>query len=101
MTTDFINYFRFHIKGWYRDCGISPKSNIISIYAFSNEYDDRVKKPFLGNKMIRIWGVYGFPQDSLQFRLTDGRLGYDILFLYNLNKTYETSTIHYHGKKYL
>lgn len=88
------------LLGWYRDCGIIPHTLDADIYAWAHEYDDRVKKAFLGNKIVRIWGVYGFQNDSYEFRLTDEWLAYDILFAYRHNETHQWNSFHGAGTKF-
>ncbi len=70
------------------------------MYAWAHEVDDSIKKPFLGNKLIRIWGIYGFVNDSLEFRMTDEWFAYDLLFAYKLNSTHQLNGFHGYGKRF-
>lgn len=87
-------------KGWYRDCGIIPHTIDVDIYAFAHEYEAKlIKDPFMGNKYVRIWGIYGFPNDSYEFRLIGPGFSYDILFVYRVNETHDMGTVHGYGRK--
>ncbi len=88
------------LLGWYRDCGIIPHTLDIDLYTWAHEVDSSIQRPFLGNKLIRIWGVYGFLNDSLEYRLTDEQFAYDLLFAYKLNSTHQVNGYHGYGKKF-
>lgn len=47
------------LLGWYRDCGIIPHTQDADLAIWAHEYDDRIKKKFLGNKIVRVWGTLG------------------------------------------
>jgi phosphorylcholine metabolism protein LicD len=47
------------LLGWYRDCGIIPHTQDVDMAVWANEYDNRIKRHFLGNKLVRLWGSLG------------------------------------------
>ena len=51
------------LLGWYRDCGIIPHTQDVDLAIWADEYDDRIKKHFMGNKKVRVWGTLGLVSD--------------------------------------
>ncbi len=47
------------LLGWYRDCGIIPHTQDVDMAVWAHEYDNRIKRHFLGNKLVRLWGSLG------------------------------------------
>ena len=47
------------LLGWYRDCGVIPHTQDVDLAIWAHEYDKKIKKHFLGNKIVRVWGTLG------------------------------------------
>lgn len=77
------------LLGWYRDCGIIPFTQDVDIAIWAHEYDDRIKKHFLGNKIVRIWGTLGLLNDSFEFRLFNDKFTFDLFLVYKINQTHQ------------
>ena len=77
------------LLGWYRDCGIIPHTQDVDVAIWAHEYDDRIKKHFLGNKIVRVWGTLGLKNDSYEFRLYNDQFTFDMFLVYKLNLTHQ------------
>ena len=47
------------LLGWYRDCGIIPHTTDVDLAIRADEYDNRIKEHFLGNKIVRVLATLG------------------------------------------
>lgn len=47
------------LLGWYRDCGIIPHTQDVDLAIWADEYENKIKEQFLGNKIVRVWGTLG------------------------------------------
>jgi hypothetical protein len=76
------------LLGWYRDCGIIPHTQDVDLAILANEYEPKIKKHFLGNKIVRVWGTLGLVNDSYEFRLFNDMFTFDMFLVYDLNNTH-------------
>ena len=88
------------LLGWYRDCGIIPHTTDMDIAMKIEEYDEELFHEFLGNENMHLTIEYGFPDDSLEFALTNRYFKYDIFFVYNWNSTCEYYGYHLNSMKF-
>jgi hypothetical protein len=88
------------LLGWYRDCGIIPHTMDMDIAMKIEDYDNNLFYTFLGNPNTRIQVVFGFPDDSLEFALTNNYFKFDVFFVYNWNSTHQYYGYHLHGRKF-
>lgn len=77
------------MKGWYRDCGIIPFTQDVDIAIWAHEYDKKLKKHLLGNKIVRVWGTLGLVNDSFEFRLYNDKFTFDMFLVYKINQTHQ------------
>lgn len=77
------------LLGWYRDCGIIPHTQDVDMAIWAHEYDARIKKHFLGNKIVRVWGTLGLINDSFEFRLYNDQFTFDMFMVYKTNLTHQ------------
>lgn len=75
------------LLGWYRDCGIIPHTQDVDFAIWAHEYDTSIKKAFLGNSIVRIWGTLGMLNDSFEFRMYNDKFTFDLFLTYKLNET--------------
>jgi hypothetical protein len=92
------------LLGWYRDCGIIPFTQDVDVAIWSHEYDERVKRSFLGNKVVRLWSTLGMANDSYEFRLFNDVFTFDMFLVYKFNSTdqwcgYQVNRIKYRYKE--
>jgi hypothetical protein len=80
--------FVFFIKGWYRDCGVIPHTQDVDFAVWADEYDTRIKKAFLGNKIVRVWGTLGLVNDSYEFRMYNDLFTFDMFLVYQHNTSH-------------
>ncbi|CAF3391094.1 unnamed protein product [Rotaria sp. Silwood1] len=67
---------------WYRHCGLIPYTQDVDFGLFAEEYDENIRKYFLGNPTVYLWGALGLVNDSLEFRLFTGRYTFDLFWAY-------------------
>ncbi|CAF0894997.1 unnamed protein product [Rotaria sp. Silwood1] len=70
------------LLGWYRHCGLIPYTQDVDFGLFAEEYDENIRKYFLGNPTVYLWGALGLVNDSLEFRLFTGRYTFDLFWAY-------------------
>ena len=73
----------------YRDCGIIPFTQDVDIAIWAHEYENKIKKHFLGNKIVRVWGTLGLVNDSYEFRLFNDKFTFDMFLVYKINDTHQ------------
>ena len=57
------------LLGWYRDCGVIPHTTDVDLGMFIDDYEDSLKKFFLGNRVLHLAKLHGMPNNSYEFRL--------------------------------
>jgi hypothetical protein len=70
------------LLGWYRDCGIIPFTQDVDMAVWAHEYEPRVKRHFMGNKIVRVWGTLGLMNDSYELRLYNDLFTFDMFLVY-------------------
>ena len=88
------------LLGWYRDCGIIPHTQDVDMAIWHSEYEPKIKKHFLGNKIVRVWGTLGLVNDSFEFRLFNDVFTFDMFLVYNLNETNQWCGYQVHRVKF-
>jgi hypothetical protein len=73
------------LLGWYRDCGIIPFTQDVDMAVWAHEYEPRVKRHFMGNKIVRVWGTLGLMNDSYELRLYNDLFTFDMFLVYKTN----------------
>ena len=56
---------------------------------WSHEYEVKIKKHFLGNKIVRVWGTLGLVNDSYEFRMYNDKFTFDMFLVYKTNSTHQ------------
>jgi hypothetical protein len=58
LESNYVHYWLAGgtLLGWYRDCGIIPFTQDVDLAVWSHEFDPKIKRHFLGNKIVRVWG---------------------------------------------
>jgi hypothetical protein len=77
------------VLGWYRDCSIIPHTQDVDFAILADEYDTRLKKTFIGNKIVRLWSTLGLLNDSYEFRMFNDRFTFDLFLVYKTNQTHQ------------
>lgn len=75
------------LLGWYRDCGIIPHTQDVDFAIWAHEYETSIKKAFLGNKVVRVWGTLGLVNDSFEFRMFNDLFTFDMFLVYKHNQS--------------
>ena len=73
----------------------------VDVSIFASDYDERVKKSFMGNKRVSIRLVYGIPTDMYEFRMRNDYNFFDLFLFYMQNETHMYSGYHKNTRKYL
>ncbi|CAF2166400.1 unnamed protein product [Rotaria magnacalcarata] len=73
------------LLGWYRHCGFIPYTQDVDVGLFAEEYNENIRKSFLGNPIVYLWGALGLVNDSLEFRLFTGHYTFDLFWSYREN----------------
>jgi hypothetical protein len=74
------------LLGWYRDCGIIPHTQDVDFAVWAHEYEPSIKKEFLGNSVVRIWGTLGSLNDSFELRMFNDKFTFDIFLTYKFKR---------------
>ena len=75
--------------GWYRDCGIIPHTQDVDFAVPAREYDTKLKKVFMSNRVVRLWGTLGLVNDSYEFRMFNDQFTFDMFLVYKANDTHQ------------
>ena len=78
--------WKSYIIGWYRDCGIIPHTQDVDISIYEDEYDDEIKKWFLGNPIVHLRLTLGIKRKAYEFRMSGCSFTYDIFLMYKISK---------------
>lgn len=70
------------LLGWYRDCGIIPFTQDVDMAVWAHEFEVKIKRHFLGNKIVRVWGTLGLMNDSYELRLYNDLFTFDLFLVY-------------------
>ncbi|UJR10626.1 hypothetical protein I4U23_014823 [Adineta vaga] len=70
------------LLGWYRHCGLIPYTQDVDFGLFAEEYDESIRRYFLGNPIVYLWGTLGLVNDSLEYRLFTGEYTFDLFWAY-------------------
>ena len=77
------------LLGWYRDCGIIPFTQDVDMAVWSHEFETKIKRHFLGNPIVRVWGTLGLYNDSYELRLYNDLFTFDMFLVYKTNDSYQ------------
>ncbi len=77
--------------GWYRDCGVIPYTTDMDMVLSHDEYEAKIKKHFIGDKVGHLSIVYGMRNSSYELRLEDSHHMVDLFIAYRINETHQVT----------
>jgi hypothetical protein len=65
----------------------------MDIFLLADEYEHKIKKRFLGDKTVFLWGHHGLINDSFEMRTWayPCKFTFDMMLVYNYNQTHQTN----------
>ncbi len=66
----------------------------------ADEYETKIKRHFLGNKIVRLWSTLGLLNDSYEFRMSNDAFTFDMFLVYKINSTHQWCGYQVNRKKY-
>ena len=56
---------------------------------WSHNYEDKLLKKFLGNKIVNVYSTLGLVKEAFVLRLLSQDFSFDIFLIYKLNETHQ------------